>query len=113
MKSAKEIHFFGKPHRDGPLQASEIVGTNRKWLWAETDIVGTNQVKLNHPDVPKPVAARDAWASTPEGASLLNREGLPASVCRTDEWLVPEPKQELGGVWKGDFPQGLTFPRIQ
>jgi sialate O-acetylesterase len=36
--------------------------------------------------VPKPVAVRYAWASNPEGANLVNSEGLPASVFRTDDW---------------------------
>jgi hypothetical protein len=30
--------------------------------------------------------ARYAWAANPEGANLVNSEGLPASVFRTDNW---------------------------
>ena len=36
--------------------------------------------------MPKPVAVRYAWASNPEGANLVNSEGLPASVFRSDDW---------------------------
>ena len=33
-----------------------------------------------------PAAVRYAWASNPEGANLINSDGLPASVFRTDDW---------------------------
>jgi sialate O-acetylesterase len=36
--------------------------------------------------VPQPVAARYAYAVTPESCSLYNRDGLPASPF----WSVPE-----------------------
>ena len=36
--------------------------------------------------VTKPGAVRYAWASNPEGANLVNDEGLPASIFRTDDW---------------------------
>ncbi|MDZ4850770.1 MAG: hypothetical protein SGI77_15895 [Pirellulaceae bacterium] len=44
-----------------------------------------------------PLMIRDwryAWATNPEGANLINSEGLPASIFRTDDWddvetLVP------------------------
>ena len=36
-------------------------------------------------EVPAPVAVRYAWAGNPDG-NLGNREGLPASPFRTDEW---------------------------
>jgi sialate O-acetylesterase len=36
--------------------------------------------------VPQPVAVRYAYANNPEGANLYNKEGLPASPFRTDEW---------------------------
>jgi len=34
--------------------------------------------------VPQPVAARYAWANNPE-CSLYNKEGLPASLFRSDD----------------------------
>jgi len=36
-------------------------------------------------DVPKPLAVRYAWANNPE-CNLYNKEGLPASPFRTDDW---------------------------
>jgi len=37
-------------------------------------------------EVKAPVAVRYAWAANPEGANLVNSDGLPASVFRTDDW---------------------------
>jgi sialate O-acetylesterase len=39
--------------------------------------------------VSQPVAVRYAWADNPGGANLYNREGLPASPLRTDDWPTP------------------------
>jgi sialate O-acetylesterase len=37
------------------------------------------------------VAVRYGWVDNPEQANLINREGLPASPFRTDDWpLVTE-----------------------
>lgn len=76
----------GLESRDGKaLQRFEIAGSDGKWHWANAEIVGTNQVKLSHLDISKPVAARYAWASNPAGANLVNSEGLPASVFCTQQ----------------------------
>ncbi len=39
----------------------------------------------SYPDVAKPVAVRYGWAHNPE-CNLFNREGLPATPFRTDDW---------------------------
>jgi sialate O-acetylesterase len=36
--------------------------------------------------VKDPVAVRYAWADNPDDANLYNKEGLPASPFRTDNW---------------------------
>ncbi|MFH1496716.1 MAG: sialate O-acetylesterase [Verrucomicrobiota bacterium] len=45
-----------------------------------------NALLVASPAVPAPVAARYAWADNPAGCNLANREGLPASPFRTDDW---------------------------
>jgi len=76
----------GLKSRDGkPLHRFEIAGADKKWHWAEAKIDGESVV-VSSPDVPEPVAVRYAWASNPEGANLVNSEGLPASEFRTDDW---------------------------
>jgi hypothetical protein len=61
------------------------------WVWAEAKIDG-NTVVLSSPQVPKPVAARYAWAGNPL-CNLYNKEGLPAAPFRTDDWdAAPAPQ---------------------
>jgi sialate O-acetylesterase len=77
----------GLKSRDGgPLQRFEIAGKDRLWHWGEAAVDGTDGVLVSSPAVPNPVAVRYAWAANPMGANLVNSEGLPASVFRTDDW---------------------------
>ncbi len=77
----------GLKSRDGgELKRFEIAGEDRVWHWAEAKIDGPDGVIVSSAAVAKPVAVRYAWASNPEGANLVNSEGLPASVFRTDDW---------------------------
>ena len=76
----------GLKSRDGkPLQRFEIAGEDKKWHWA-TARIEDNSVVVSSPEVPAPIAVRYAWAANPEGANLVNEEGLPASLFRTEEW---------------------------
>ena len=67
------------------LQRFAIAGADKKWFWAEAMIDG-DSVVVSSPDVPAPVAARYAFSMNPEGCNLYNKEGLPASPFRTDDW---------------------------
>ncbi|WP_324721705.1 sialate O-acetylesterase [Salinimicrobium sp. HB62] len=67
------------------LEHFAIAGKDRKWRWAKAVIRG-NKVVVYHPEVSNPVAVRYAWADNPDTANLYNREGLPASPFRTDDW---------------------------
>ena len=81
-------HAKGLKSRDGgPLKRFEIAGRDRKWHWAEAVIEGESVVVSSN-EVKRPVAVRYAWASNPEGANLVNGEGLPASLFRTDDWKL-------------------------
>jgi len=73
--------------RGATLAGFQIAGENQKFVTAEAKIDG-NDVVLSSPKVPKPVAARYAWADDPK-CSLYNRAGLPAPPFRTDDWTVP------------------------
>jgi len=75
-----------KARDGGPLKRFEIAGSDKVWHWAEAKIDGKDAVLLSSPEVKQPVAARYAWAANPEGANLINSEGLPTSVFRTDDW---------------------------
>lgn len=77
----------GLQARDGAeLKRFEIAGDDKTWHWAEARIEGKDTVVVTSPNVGSPIAVRYAWAANPEGANLVNSEGLPASVFRTDDW---------------------------
>lgn len=85
----------GLKSRDGgPLKRFEIAGADRVWHWAEAKIDGSDRVVVSSSQVPQPAAVRYAWAANPEGANLINSEGLPTSVFRTDDWNDVAPQVE-------------------
>jgi sialate O-acetylesterase len=67
-----------------PLRGFSIAEADRKFIWAYAEIEG-DTVVMHHPDITHPVAARYGWADNPD-CNLSNREGLPASPFRTDDW---------------------------
>jgi sialate O-acetylesterase len=69
---------------NAPLSGFQICGADRQWKWARADIVGRDTVKVYHPEVAEPVEVRYGWKGYSERFNLYNREGLPASVFRTD-----------------------------
>ncbi|MFN7876176.1 MAG: sialate O-acetylesterase [Pirellula sp.] len=73
------------PSAEEQLKRFAIAGSDRIWKWANARIEG-DSVVCTHPDIESPVAVRYAFTMNPEGANLYNRDGLPASPFRTDEW---------------------------
>jgi len=69
----------------GKLKRFAIAGADKKWVWADAAIDGRTVV-VSSPEVKEPVAVRYAFSMNPDGANLFNREGLPASPFRTDDW---------------------------
>jgi sialate O-acetylesterase len=61
-----------------------IAGADKKWAPADARIDG-DSVIVSSPDVPQPAAVRYGWSSSPR-CNLYNKEGLPASPLRTDDW---------------------------
>jgi sialate O-acetylesterase len=59
-----------------------IAGKDKKFVWAKAVIEGNNVVVWND-EVSEPMYVRYAWADNPDGANLINREGLPASPFQT------------------------------
>ncbi|EIP97999.1 protein of unknown function (DUF303) [Opitutaceae bacterium TAV1] len=68
----------------GELEGFVICGADRKWVWANAGIKGSDTVILWSDNVAEPVAARYAWADNPT-CNLYNAAGLPAVPFRTDE----------------------------
>ena len=67
------------------LKNFAIAGENKQFVWADAKIEG-DKVIVWSDKVRNPVAVRYAWADNPEGANLRNKEGLPSSPFRTDNW---------------------------
>ncbi len=62
-----------------------IAGEDRKFVWADAKLVGTDKVEVSSAQVPNPVAVRYAWADNPV-CNLRSRNCLPATPFRTDDW---------------------------
>lgn len=69
---AVRLHFRHadglRPSDGGPLRRFAVAGEDRRFAWAEATVAGPTVV-VSSPDVPRPVAARYAWASSPESAT--------------------------------------------
>jgi sialate O-acetylesterase len=66
------------------LEGFAIAGSDKKFVWADARING-DTVIVSSDKVSEPVAVRYAWADNPV-CNLYNKEELPASPFRTDEW---------------------------
>jgi sialate O-acetylesterase len=74
----------GLEARGGELTGFAICGEDRKFVWAQAEIVGKTVV-VSSPQVPNPIAGRYGWADCPV-VNLWNKDGLPASPFRTDDF---------------------------
>lgn len=70
--------------RGDKLAGFAIAGEDRKFVHAQAEIHG-NTVVVSAPGVDKPVAVRFGWANYPV-VNLWNKDGLPATPFRTDDW---------------------------
>ena len=66
------------------LAGFQIAGADQSWFDAQASIDG-NTILVSSPQVAAPVAVRYAWAQDPR-CNLYNKENLPASPFRTDQW---------------------------
>jgi sialate O-acetylesterase len=82
----------GLEARDGELKGFAVCGEDHKWVWATAAIQKDNTVTVSSPEVPKPVAVRYGWADYPV-VNLWNKDGLPATPFRTDDFPLTTAKQ--------------------
>jgi len=66
------------------LNGFTIAGADKKFHRATARIEG-DAVVVSSTDVPAPAAVRYGWADSPD-CNLFNKDGLPASPFRTDDW---------------------------
>ena len=97
--AVSELHFEEKSVRlrferagaglttaDGqPPRAFALAGEDRQWIPAEARITGVDEVVVESPAVPAPLAIRYAWSDAPR-VNLTGANGLPAEPYRSDDW---------------------------
>ncbi len=66
------------------LKGFQIAGSDKKFYWADANIVG-GKVFVKSEKVKQPLAVRYGWGKNME-CNLYNKNGLPASPFRTDDW---------------------------
>ncbi len=69
-----------------PLTGFEICGSDKKFAPAKASING-NHLVVSREGIKEPIAVRYAWSDNPT-CSLFNKDGLPASPFRTDDWPI-------------------------
>ena len=67
------------------LNEFAIAGADKKFVWAKAKIEG-DKVVVWSDEVTNPMYVRYAWADSPPYPNLNNKEGLPASPFRTDNF---------------------------
>ena len=72
--------------KDGPLREFTIAGEDKNFVDAKAVIDG-DTVVVSSDKVQKPVAVRYGWSNAAQ-PNLFNKEDLPASPFRTDDWLT-------------------------
>jgi sialate O-acetylesterase len=75
----------GLEARGSDLTGFAVCGPDRKFVWAIAEIEEPNKVVVHCPAVPNPIAVRYGWANYPV-VNLWNKDGLPASPFRTDDF---------------------------
>jgi len=70
---------------EGKFRQFAVAGADKKWYWADA-VVDGDTLLVSSPQVPKPVAVRYAYDHNPAGCNFYNKDGLPASPFRTDNW---------------------------
>ena len=80
----------GLEAKDGPLTGFTVAGEDKKFHEAKAEIKG-DTVVVTCDQVDKPVAVRFGWTNTPV-VNLFNKDGLPASPFRTDDFALGNAK---------------------
>ena len=89
----KEAHG-GLIAKGDKLVGFYVAGEDKKFYPADATIEG-DTVILHSAEVPKPSAARYAWAQNPK-CNLFNKADLPAGPFRTDDWDVATTGKKAG-----------------
>jgi sialate O-acetylesterase len=90
----------GLEAKGGPLVGFTVCGADHKFVKAEAEI-RDDKVVVWSDQVAKPEAVRFGWADFPV-VNLWNKDGLPASPFRTDDYaMITAPKKPASGAGAG------------
>ena len=67
------------------LSEFAIAGADKKFVWAKATVEG-DKVVVSSEEVTSPLYVRYGWADSPVNPNFYNKEGLPASPFRTDDF---------------------------
>jgi sialate O-acetylesterase len=101
FKNGKAILSFenvdgGLESHGSALTGFAVAGNDQKFHWA-TAIIDGDKVVVSSAAAPNPVAVRYGWADFPV-VNLFNKQGLPATPFRTDDWEpITKPKAKEAG----------------
>ena len=85
MVGKKEGLSPASEDKGGTLGRFAVSGDDKVWHWADAVIDG-DHVVVSSKEVAEPVAVRYGYTMNPRGANLYNKDGIPASPFRTDNW---------------------------
>ncbi len=97
--------------KQGPLDSFAIAGEDGKFVWGDA-VIKSDTIVVSAKGIQSPVAVRYAWAMNPSLRNLLyNKEGIPASPFRTDDWPLYDPTNyDPPTQDKPKAPEGYTPP---
>ena len=72
----------------GYVKGFTIAGKDKKFHWAQAEILSDNKIRVFAPKGIRPVAVRYAWANNPDPANVYNAWNLPLLPFRTDRWKL-------------------------
>lgn len=88
-KAVVSFDLFGSQFKvqgnNGLINEFEIAGKDKKFYNAYAKVDG-DKIIVWADNVKNPVAVRFAWSHNPADLNLYNKEGLPATPFRTDDW---------------------------
>lgn len=83
--SFKHVHQGWRPFDVQKPIGFAIAGEDKKFVWADAEILEDNRIAVSSDKVSEPVAVRYAWADNPR-CNMYDQVGLPLTPFRTDEW---------------------------
>ncbi|MBK1879120.1 sialate O-acetylesterase [Pelagicoccus mobilis] len=69
------------------IKGFSIAGEDQSFVWAQAKIIDQNTIEVWSDEIELPVAVRYGWAQNPV-INLFDRNGLPVTPFRTDDWPV-------------------------